>query len=76
MWASGAAQVLLKAVVSGPSTAGDWRVGMEAFSAGRVSVNWMKLVPFLENCGLDVAGARTSKCKMTSRTFEKVSLGR
>ena len=49
---------------------------MEAFSAGRVSVNWMKLVPFLENCGLDVAGARTSKCKMTSHAFEKVSFDR
>ena len=50
----------------------EWRVGMEAYTAGRVSVNWMKLVPFLQNCGVDVAAGRASKCKVTAHAFSKV----
>lgn len=47
---------------------------MEAFSGGRVSVNWMKLVPFLQHCGLDQARGRAAKCKVTGYTFGKVAI--
>ena len=51
--------------------AGDLRVGIEAFVAGRVADTWQHPRCALEACYLERCSANRGKCKATDETFKK-----